>query len=85
LQLINPSTSSNELNTTLTPHSIIHGHACFAYFNKVWGIPFGGAEVGGHDDGEGSAAKPYFETNSQAPSHRDSARATKAKISPVPR
>jgi hypothetical protein len=39
LQLINPSTSPNELNTTLTPHSIIHGHACFAYFNKIWGIP----------------------------------------------
>jgi hypothetical protein len=39
LQLINPSTSLNELNTTLTPHSIIHGDACFAYFNKVWGIP----------------------------------------------
>jgi hypothetical protein len=39
LQLINPSTSPNELNTTLTPHSIIHGDACFAYFNKVWGIP----------------------------------------------
>jgi hypothetical protein len=27
------------LNTTLTPHSIIHGDACFAYFNKIWGIP----------------------------------------------
>jgi hypothetical protein len=27
------------LNTTLTPHSIIHGNACFAYFNKIWGIP----------------------------------------------
>jgi transposase len=39
LQLINPSTSSNELNTTLTPHSITHGDACFAYFNKIWGIP----------------------------------------------
>jgi len=38
-QLINPSTSSNELNTTLTPHSITHGDACFAYFNKIWGIP----------------------------------------------
>jgi hypothetical protein len=35
----NPSTSPNELNTTLTPHSIIHGDACFAYFNKIWGIP----------------------------------------------
>jgi hypothetical protein len=23
------------LNTTLTPHSIIHGDACFAYFNKL--------------------------------------------------
>jgi hypothetical protein len=31
--------SPNELNTTLTPHSIIHGDACFAYFNKIWGIP----------------------------------------------
>jgi hypothetical protein len=41
LQLINPSTSSNELNTTLTPHSITHGDACFAYFNKIWGIPLG--------------------------------------------
>jgi hypothetical protein len=27
------------LNTTPTPHSIIHGDACFAYFNKIWGIP----------------------------------------------
>jgi hypothetical protein len=27
------------LNTVLTPHSIIHGDACFAYFNKIWGIP----------------------------------------------
>jgi hypothetical protein len=41
LQLINPSTLSNELNTMLTPHSIIHGDACFAYFNKIWGIPPG--------------------------------------------
>jgi hypothetical protein len=39
LQLISPSTSPNELNTTLTPHSIIHGDACFAYFNKIWDIP----------------------------------------------
>jgi hypothetical protein len=23
----------------LTPHSIIHGNAGFAYFNKIWGIP----------------------------------------------
>jgi hypothetical protein len=38
LQLINPSTLP-ELNTTLTPHSIIHGDHCFAYFNKIWGIP----------------------------------------------
>jgi len=37
LQLINPSTLP-ELNTTLTPHSIVHGDACFAYFNKIWGI-----------------------------------------------
>ena len=39
LQLINPSTSPNELNTMLAPHSIIHGDACFAYFNKIWGTP----------------------------------------------
>jgi hypothetical protein len=39
LQLINPSTSPNELNATLTPRSIIHGDACFAYFNKIWDIP----------------------------------------------
>jgi hypothetical protein len=39
LQLINPSTLPNGLNTTLTPPSIIQGDACFAYFNKIWGIP----------------------------------------------
>ncbi len=25
----------------LMPHSINHGNACFAYFNKIWGIPPG--------------------------------------------
>ena len=45
MQLINPSTSPNELNTTLTPHSIIHGDACFAYFNKIWGIPQDGVPL----------------------------------------
>ena len=39
MQLINPSTSSNELNTTRTPHSITHGDACFAYFNKSGASP----------------------------------------------
>ena len=34
-----PSTPSNELNRKLTPHSMINGNACFAYFNKIWGIP----------------------------------------------
>jgi hypothetical protein len=29
------------LNRTLTPHSMINGNACFAYFNKIWGIPSG--------------------------------------------
>jgi hypothetical protein len=48
LQLINPSTSPNELNTTLTPHSIIHGDACFAYFNKIWGIPVADSMVAGN-------------------------------------
>jgi len=33
------------LNTTLTPHSIIHGDACFAYFNKIWGIPAEGHDI----------------------------------------
>jgi hypothetical protein len=27
------------LNHKLTPHSMINGNACFAYFNKIWGIP----------------------------------------------
>ena len=22
------------------PHSMIHGNACFVYFNKIWDIPF---------------------------------------------
>src|SRR5262249_12727799 len=30
---------TQRVNTTLTPHSMIHGDACFAYFNKIWGIP----------------------------------------------
>jgi hypothetical protein len=34
LQLINPSMSPNELNPPLTPHSIIHGDACFASHGK---------------------------------------------------
>jgi len=29
----------NQLKTTLTPHRIFHGDACFAYFNKIWGNP----------------------------------------------
>jgi hypothetical protein len=33
------------LNTTLTPHSIIHGNACFAYFNRIWGIPGSGGKL----------------------------------------
>src|SRR5262249_16985855 len=37
--LINPSTSPNQLNATLMPHSINHGDACFAYVNKIRGIP----------------------------------------------
>jgi hypothetical protein len=31
-----------ELNTMLTPHSMTHGDACFAYFNKIWRIIEGG-------------------------------------------
>ena len=39
LQLINPSTSLNQLKTPLTPYEIFHGNASFAYFNKMCGIP----------------------------------------------
>ena len=39
LRSINPNASANELKTTLMSHSIIHGYAYFAYFNKIWGIP----------------------------------------------
>jgi hypothetical protein len=39
LQLINPSTSPDELNMTVRPHSIIYGDGCFAYFYKIWGHP----------------------------------------------
>jgi hypothetical protein len=31
------------LIVTLMPHSINQGDARFAYFNKIWGIPIGGA------------------------------------------
>ena len=27
------------MNRKLTPHSMTNGNACFAYFNKSWGIP----------------------------------------------
>jgi len=30
----------------LMPHSINHGNACFAYFNKIWGIPLRGIPPG---------------------------------------
>lgn len=33
--LTNPITSPNQLNSAPTPHSIINGDACFAYFNKI--------------------------------------------------
>jgi hypothetical protein len=38
LQLTNPKASAEKLKRTLMPHSIIHGDAYFAYFNKMWGI-----------------------------------------------
>ena len=40
LLLINPTVSPNQLKTTLMPHIIFHGDACFAYFNKIWASPF---------------------------------------------
>ena len=39
LRRIKPNTSADELNIILMSHSIIHRDACFAYFNKIWGIP----------------------------------------------
>jgi hypothetical protein len=39
LRLINRNASANELKKTLMSHSIIHGDAYFAYFNKIWRIP----------------------------------------------
>jgi hypothetical protein len=40
LSLTLPSSApSKTLNRKLTPHSMINGNACFAYFNKNWGIP----------------------------------------------
>ena len=39
------NSSANGLKTTLMPHSIVHGNACFAYFNKIWGIPTTGADL----------------------------------------
>jgi hypothetical protein len=40
LSLTLPSSApSRTLNRKLTPHSMINGNACFAYFNKNWGIP----------------------------------------------
>jgi hypothetical protein len=40
LSLTPPSNSSRtRLNRKPTPHSMINGIACFAYFNKIWGIP----------------------------------------------
>jgi hypothetical protein len=38
------------------PHSIIHGNACFAYFNKSWDIPDFDASAGEIRD----AILPYF-------------------------
>jgi hypothetical protein len=32
------TSSSRTLNRKLTPHSMINRNACFAYFNKSWGI-----------------------------------------------
>ena len=39
VQPIKPSPSPNTLKTVPMPHSIIHGNACLAYFNKIRGIP----------------------------------------------
>ena len=33
------------------PHSIIHGDAYFAYFNKIWGIPIAVFDFGYRDKG----------------------------------
>jgi hypothetical protein len=46
----------DKLNATLMPHSINHGDACFAYFNKIWGIPgeWWRSRIVVTDHGEGS-------------------------------
>jgi len=38
----------NQLKTTLTPHRIFHGDACFAYFNKIWASPASGSSSEHH-------------------------------------
>jgi hypothetical protein len=59
LQLIIPSTLPTELKTTLTPHSIIHGDACFAYFNKIWGtLVLNARSVSHQPTGFGKLAHP---------------------------
>ena len=37
--LVSNYVSPNQLKTTLMPRQLFHGDACFAYFNKIWGIP----------------------------------------------
>ena len=71
-----PSTSSPRmLNRTLTPHSMINGNACFAYFNKIWGIPpsASGCAVPWRTNSHLSA-KPKFNTLSEIPFVVDPAR-----------
>jgi hypothetical protein len=38
-ELRSPRINPNMSPSQLMPHSIIHGDACFAYFNKIRGIP----------------------------------------------
>ncbi len=52
----------------LMPHSIIHGDAYFAYFNKIWGIPFRSLVMNQpgldncHRDKEGELSRKYGNT-----------------------
>ena len=44
-ELRSPRIHPNMSPSQLMPHNIIHGDACFAYFNKIRGIPRTGGAV----------------------------------------
>jgi hypothetical protein len=52
----------------LTPHSIIHGNAGFAYFNKIWGIP---TAIRANDSSGGADSRVERSSYSSRDSHKD--------------